>query len=163
MKKLVLFLLCCLLLLCSASVGYCSGKLSDLDGFETYMGKSKSVVQIISPNYVEEPGGGKSYCVDYVSFSNGGYAALYVNFDEKDVVYSVSVVMDPDTVELTFDGNIAEFYSYSIALLGLDPADLLDAEVQDDARVYGYFKGSILCGASNTGEIYLTVCHYSEE
>ena len=135
MKKLVLFLLCCLLLLCSASVGYCSGTLEERDGFETYIGKSKSVVRVIAPYYLEDPSG-NSYCVDYYELDNNGYIVLTVDFDE----------------------DIYKMFSHGISLLGVDAADLQTIDEEDDNHLYGGFEGHVYCACFNYEKYFVVGC-----
>ena len=156
MKKLVLFLCLCLLLLCSASVGYCSGKLSDLDGFETYMGKSKSVVRVIAPNY-QETSDGKTYLVDSLETGSNGFLGLVVNFDENDVVNCVNIQMDPDTVERDYDGDIYKVFSFSIFALGLDSADILGVK-EDEDGLWALFEEGIGCACTHTENFYYVSC-----
>ena len=158
MKKLVLFLCLCLLLLCSASVVFGRGTLSDLDGFETYFGKSKSVVRVIAPNY-SETSDGKSYFVDYVDNGNNGYVALVVDFNENDVASFINVVIDSDTVKNELGGDLYRVFSFGIYLLGIDSADLIDIEEDEDgSHVYGRFKGAIACGCYEADSFYNVLC-----
>ena len=156
MKKLVLFLLLSLLLLCSASVGYCSGTLTEQDGFETYMGKSKSIVRIISP-YYQETADGKTYLVDSLTTGNDGFLGLVVNFDENDVVNCVNIQMDPDTVKRDYDGDIYKVFSFSIFALGLDSADILGIK-EDEDGLWALLKGSIGCVCTHTENFYYVSC-----
>ena len=157
MKKLVLFLLCCLLLLCSASVGYCSGTLEERDGFETYIGKSKSVVRVIAPYYLEDPSG-NSYCVDYYELDNNGYIVLTVDFDENDTAKFVSVVINSPTVQTDFDEDIYKMFSHGISLLGVDAADLQTIDEEDDNRLYGGFEGHVYCACFNYEKYFVVGC-----
>ena len=156
MKKLVLFLLCCLLLLCSASVGYCSGTLTEQDGFETYMGKSKSIVRIISP-YYQETADGKTYLVDSLTTGNDGFIGLVVNFDENDVVNCVNFQIDTDTVKRDYDGDIYKVFSFGIFALGIDAANII-AINEDENGMGARFEGDIGCACFKLENFYYVSC-----
>ena len=158
MKKFICLLLTCFLLLCTASAGYCSGTLDEQDAFDTYIGKSKSVVRVIAPNY-KEVKGTDFFIVDRVEYVNDGYAALFVDFEDTNTVQAVGLMMDPNTAELAFDGDIFKFFSYSLSAFGLDAANLTEVHRLDENYVYGIFVSNILCTCRVVDIAYTTDCH----
>ena len=160
MKKLVLFLCLCLLLLCSASVVFGRGQLFDQDAFETYIGKSKSVVRVIAPNYQESPDG-KSFLVSSMTDGKNGWLGLVVDFDENDVVETVNLQIDPETVKSEYDGDLYKLFSAGISLMGIDSADLVNIEEYGENEVdvlRGLFRGPIVCVCVNAETVYGVSC-----
>ena len=160
MKKLVLFLCLCLLLLCSASVVCGRGQLFDQDAFETYIGKSKSVVRVISPDY-QESSDGKSFLVSSMSRGKTGWMGLVVDFDENDVVKVVNVQIDSRTAKSDYDGDLYKVFSFGISQLGIDVANLVDIEeLEDDGVSYlrGLIRGPIICICLNYESLYTVSC-----
>ena len=158
MKKVFAFLLLCLLLLCSASTGYCRGTLSEQDGFETYIGKSRSEVRIIARGY-ETLQNGQSLLVD---MAEEGKVALIVDFNEDDVADMISAAMVSDFMENDLGGDLYKMFSFGIFLLGIDSEDMIDIEekVAEDGSpyLYGLFKGQISCAGGATGTLYAVSC-----
>ena len=160
MKKLVLFLCLCLLLLCSASVVFGRGQLFDQDAFETYIGKSKSVVRVISPDY-QESADGKSFLVSSMSRGKTGWMNLVVDFNENDVVEYVNLQIDPETVKNDYDGDLYKVFSFGISQMGIDVADLVNIEEYGENEVdvlRGLFRGPIVCVCVNAETVYGVSC-----
>ena len=156
-KKLIGFLLLCLLLLCCASTGYCRGKIEDGDAYETYYGKSKSIVRVIAPNY-EETNDGKTIFVDTLETENDGFISLYVDLNGKDIVNSVSIILDPNTMKTYFDGDMFKLLSYSLSVFGLDPAHLTEVKDMGEGNISGTFEDSTVCMAMNGNIAYVVNC-----
>lgn len=87
-----------------------------------------------------------------------GYIALIVSFDDKDLVETVSVLIDTNTMRKDFDEDMYKVYSFGIYLLGLDAADLINIKENDDGSLFGVLGNSIYCGSDFAGDFYLSSC-----
>lgn len=159
MKKLIGFLLLCFLLLCSASAGYCSGKIEDGDAYETYYGKSKSIVRVIAPDR-HETSDGELFTVDSIETENNGYISLIVDFKETDTVQVVFLLIDTNTAKTYFDGDLIKLFAYNLSVMGLDPANLTEVHEMDEGTlVWGLIDDSIFCVSKKEDLAYMSNCH----
>ena len=148
MKKSYLLLWVILLFLSCTMPALCKGGLSDLDAFETYIGKSRSVIRIIKPEVMLWDANDDSvYIVDALERDNG-YLLLGVGFNERDIADTVflNVIGCND---LLSHNDWVEILHFSLPIIGIDPETIIDAETlkMQDGRdqLLAYFPNQITC------------------
>ena len=148
MKKPCLLIGAFLLFFCCTMPALCKGGLSDLDAFETFIGKSKSVIRIIKPDAMLWDANDDSiYIVDVLERDNG-YLLLGVGFNDRDIADTgfLNVIGCSD---LLSHDDWAEILRFSLPLIGIDPVTIIDAETvkMQDGReqLLAYFPNQITC------------------
>lgn len=149
MKKAVFLMLAVLISLCTFSLAFCKGEITDLDAFETYIGKTREEIRLIQPNTFTIDDDEDVYYVDGSTCNDDGIMLMAVQFDEKTGKANSVSLLVTGCSDLELEGNPTQALVLGFYVLGLDPQDIEDLE-EKDGSLYATLKNDVVCSTTES-------------
>ncbi len=134
------------------------GELGDMDAYKTYIGKTRSEVRRISPEFEEIDE--DFYVIDSIE-EDDELVALAVIFDDYNLVESVIVLVSPGAMRLLdLDTDIQNAAVFGIVNLGFDADNMIRSITNEDGDIISTFTGGITVITTTLEEgIYASITH----